>query len=98
MDYRDELRLCLQQALLQERDSLPQPGTVTPIFRDKTRRPGPMAEMGTGVRRYEELGDLAGTRAASASACSRCVRASIGPVVARPSTRSARGLPGWFLL
>ena len=39
MDYRDELRLCLQQALLQERDSLPQPGTVTPIFWDKT--PGP---------------------------------------------------------
>src|SRR5258707_10308909 len=48
MDYRDELRLCLQQALLQERDSLPQPGTVTPIFWDKTRRPGPIVEMGTG--------------------------------------------------
>jgi len=45
MDYRDELRLCLQQALLQERDSLPQPGTVTPIFRDKTRRPGSMSAM-----------------------------------------------------
>jgi triphosphoribosyl-dephospho-CoA synthetase len=40
MDYRDELRLCLQQALLQERDSLPQPGTVTPIFWDKTPSPG----------------------------------------------------------
>jgi hypothetical protein len=40
MDYRDELRRCLQQALLQQADSLPQPPTITPIFRDQTRKPG----------------------------------------------------------
>jgi len=40
MDYRDELRLRMQQALLQERHSLPQPRTITPIFWDKTPAPG----------------------------------------------------------
>jgi hypothetical protein len=40
MDYRDKLRLRLQQALRQQADSLPQPPTITPIFRDQTRRPG----------------------------------------------------------
>jgi hypothetical protein len=36
MDYRDELRLFAHQPLLQHRDSLPQPRSITPIFRDTT--------------------------------------------------------------
>ena len=41
VDYRDELRLLSQQqTLLHHLESLPQPRTLTPIFRDTTRRPG----------------------------------------------------------
>jgi hypothetical protein len=45
MDYRDELRLCPQQALLQERHSLPQPRTITPIFRGTTPSPGSISPL-----------------------------------------------------
>jgi len=45
LDYRDELRLCLQQALLQERGKRATAGTVTPIFWDtKTPRRGRLAD------------------------------------------------------
>jgi len=52
MDYRDELRLCLQQALLQERDSLPQPGTVSQSQGQNTK-PGQRAgrKVGGAARR-----------------------------------------------
>ncbi len=41
MDYRDELRCLAHPPLLpQPLDSLPQPYTVPPIFRDKTPAPG----------------------------------------------------------
>jgi hypothetical protein len=40
VDYWDERHLGLHHALLQERHSLPQPGTIAPIFRDETRMPG----------------------------------------------------------
>ena len=46
MGYRDELRLLSQQqTLLHHFESLAQPRTVTPIFRDTTRRPGAPAGM-----------------------------------------------------
>jgi len=44
VDYRDELRLLSQQqTLLHHLESLPQPRTLTPIFRDTTPAPGSMA-------------------------------------------------------
>ena len=47
MDYRDELRCLAHPPLLpQPLDSLPQPYTVPPIFRDKTRKRGRRNRMG----------------------------------------------------
>ena len=44
MDYRDELRCLAHPPLLpQPLDSLPQPYTVPPIFRDKTPAPGTLS-------------------------------------------------------
>ena len=44
VDYRDELRLAWPQLRPQPFDSLPQSRAVAPIFRDKTRRPGPICQ------------------------------------------------------
>jgi len=52
VDYRDELRrAAFGQPPLQPFHSLPHCGAVPPIFRNRTRRPGSMSAMGTGLRR-----------------------------------------------